>query len=241
MVVDEPVTLIKEEEEDLIEFEELDEEEGEDDEIDWEDEEEAEEEAPLAGEPAKKIPVRKPKSGGSDREAKMKKDRVESAKRYESLRLYEDAIKYYTMAGELPEAERVRGIMEGLYLNKAKEFEQAGRMDEAAHLYDILKMKEDAVRCRSQSSVPKATDLDDEEASDGAIAAFTSMNNPDLHITNPETSPYIAAGQEQVSDVPIKKPKEKKKEFTFCPYCGEEFDLPKAPKFCPYCREPLGQ
>lgn len=27
--------------------------------------------------------------------------------------------------------------------------------------------------------------------------------------------------------------------FSFCPYCGKEFNLPKQPNFCPYCKEKL--
>ncbi len=244
-----------EDEEEFEEFEEFDDDDDEDDdEIDWEDaddENDSKKPKGLKVDDKKPIPVRKPKSKGSgiakieksddpERNEKIRKDRLESAKRYESLRLYEDAIKYFTMAGELEEAERVRGVMEGLYLKKAQEFEASGSMDEAAHLYDILKMKEDAARCRSQSSVPKMPNLEEEEPTSGAIGAFIPMNNPNLSVTNPDTSPYIAAGQEQaVKEMPVKKPKEKDKAFAFCPYCGEDIDLPKPPKFCPYCREPF--
>ena len=236
-----------EEEDEFVEFEELDDEDNDD--VDWDsDDEEGEPKNPLGlkVDPNKPIPVRKPKSAGGiaktgnlGREEKIKKDRIESAKRYESLRLYEDAVKYYTMAEELDEAERVRGIMEDLYLKKAKEFEASGRMDEAAHLFDILKMKDDATRCRSQSTVPKVPQLDEEEPSEGAISAFRPMNDPDIALTDPDQSPYIAAGQEHAQDVPVKKPKEKQKAFSVCPYCGEDIDLPKPPKFCPYCREPF--
>jgi hypothetical protein len=242
-----------EDDDEFVEFEELDD--DEDDDVDWDSEDEGKEADPknpmgLKVDPDKPIPVRKPKSAKTamagisksddpEREEKIRKDRIESAKRYESLRLYEDAVKYYTMAGELEEAERVRGIMEKLYLKKAKEFEAKGGMDEAAHLYDILKMKEDAARCRSQSTIPKMPQIDDEEPTSGAIAAFRPMNDPSIAITDPDQSPYIAAGQEHAQEVPVKKPKEKQKAFSVCPYCGEDIDLPKPPKFCPYCREPF--
>jgi hypothetical protein len=112
-------------------------------------------------------------------------------------------------------------------------------MDEAAHLYDILKMKDDAHRCRTQSSVPKETDMDDEEPTSGAIGQFKPMNSASQMALNKETSPYLAAGQEHVRDIPVRKPKTKDAAFKVCPYCAEDIDLPKPPKFCPYCREPF--
>jgi len=199
----------------------------------------------------KPIPVRRPPPKDSkiahpssdidpEREEKLRKDRLESAKRYEAMRLYEDAVKYYKMANAEDEACRVQQIMEDLYLKKAQEFEVQHRMDEAAHLYDILKMRDDASRCRGKSTVPTVPELDPLDTDVDAVKVFKPMNNPDMALTNPETSPYISAGQEQVAkELPVRKPKEEDKVFTFCPYCGEEMSLPKQPKYCPFCREPF--
>jgi hypothetical protein len=186
-----------------------------------------------------KVPVAKAQN--MSREEQMRRDRIESAKRYESLKLYDEAIKYYKMAGEEAEATRIQCIMNELYVAKAKEFELAGQFEEAANLYDILKMKDDYQRCKSKSEV-KMPSLDVQAGDDVAVSAFRAMNNPAL-LVDPKTSPYIAAAHEHNEqlnkEIPVKKPKDELKAFTICPYCGEEINLPKQPKFCPYCREPF--
>ena len=197
------------------------------------------------------IPVRRPpgaegkilKSSVDDvaRQEQIKKDRLESARRYESLRLYDEALKYFKLACEDSEIARIQKIMNDIYLVKAKEFESQGRFEEAANLYDILKFKDDAQSCRTKGGVA-IPPLNLEDSSTVSISAFRAPNNPAL-MANPQKSPYIAAGQEEAAKetvpVPLKRPKETLKAFSVCPYCGEEINLPKPPKFCPYCREPF--
>lgn len=214
--------------------------------------------------PKKAIPIRKPSHPkmekskirtepipDHDREEQMRLDRLESAMRYESQKLYKDAIKYYKMAGEEEEAERVQNLMEELYLKTAREFEEVGKFEEAANLYEILGMGSDALRCRSKSGT-KIPELDLEEG-DEVMGAFTNMGDsaeeefsePDDDFSkfeykeSPERIPAHRSEDEEEEELPVKKPKGKMKVFAFCPYCGEEFDLPKQPKFCPYCREPF--
>lgn len=258
--------------EETEEFEVLEDDEGSDDDVEFEEEEEEpskKDQAPskqpadtptqadpknplgLKRDDAKPIPVRRPasaegkiiKGSANDnvRQEQIRKDRLESAKRYESLRLYDEALKYYKLACDETEIARIQKVMNDLYVVKAKEFEAQGRFEEAANLYDILKMKDDAQACKSKggTSIPP---LDLEDANTPAISAFRAPNNPAL-LANPQKSPYIAAGQEEVAKesapLPLKKPKDAMKAFSVCPYCGEDINLPKPPKFCPYCREPF--
>ncbi len=193
------------------------------------------------------IPVRRPppevekrlkkqQAERAEREEQLKADRLKTAQRYESMKLYQDAIKYYKMAEAEDEAERVKDLMSGKYLNKAREFEAQKKYDEALHLYDILGMEEDVNRLKSMVDtkvlIDDTDEDDEEEMEEGAMNAFRSMNK-EGHV---ELQPMEDGG-----DRPVKVPKgdDDNKAFSICPYCGETLNLPKKPKFCPYCREPF--
>ena len=103
----------------------------------------------------------KSNSKGS-REEIIKQDKIKLAKRYETIKLFDESIKYYRQAGLEEEAARIEAKMTKLYTKKAKEFEDDGRYDEAAELYDRLNMPDKAAELREKggSRPYKSLELD---------------------------------------------------------------------------------
>ena len=77
-----------------------------------------------------------------ERVEKLRRDRITIAKRYEEMRLYDEAIQYYKKLGMTNDVERVAKIKKDVYLGKAIEFEQLGKFEDAIRLYENLKMND---------------------------------------------------------------------------------------------------
>ena len=186
-----------------------------------------------------------------ERKKKMRKDILRIARRYEEMRLYDDAITFYKKLGKHADVERLTDIKNNIYIEKAREFERQDKHEDALRLYENLKMTEDMDRIKrllgkkttAVTSTPKST------ASETIIEQEVDTPQEFEEIADEPSVSSIEEEQEQSIqrslDAPEAHEKTKnasdtpKKMFNICPYCGEELNLPKSPKFCPYCTEAL--
>ena len=210
-------------------------------------------------EPVQKI-EKKPLSP-EERAEKLRKDRLKIAKRYEEMKLYDDALKYYKKLGMAEDVKRILQLKKEVYITKAQEFEAEGKYKDARRLYENLKMGEEVerlsrlidaeelgveavagdVEVEAEAEVVSAEEDDYTEAESEAEGIMSAQVAAD----SSEEIDFEDAGadidQEEVSEV-IETgvtPVTKKKIFKICPYCAEELNLPKKPNFCPYCKEPF--
>ncbi len=153
-----------------------------------------------------KIINKKPYST-EERSEKLRQDKLVIARRYEKMRLFDDAIKYYKALGLSEDIKRVSNIKMDVYLPKAREFEAKKEYEDAARLFENLKLEEDFKRVQSL--------MGEEESGLEPLPDDGEKISNTLKIDN----------------------KKNNKQFQICPYCGEELNLPKTPNFCPYCKE----
>ena len=198
-----------------------------------------------------------------EREKKMYKDMLEIARRYEEMKLYDDAVKYYKKLGLKDDHDRVVHLKEETYIRKAKEFEAQKKYEDALRLYENLKLNDEVERLtrlmgkegyvvqRKQSVASEAEHEPEPELE------FEPVAEPDqeTEMKIPYTPPAEVIADDDSVPLKLEKipegepagPSETstpptpadKKIFKICPYCGEELNLPKKPNFCPYCTEPL--
>lgn len=192
-----------------------------------------------------------------EREAKLRKDRIKIAKRYEEMRLYDEAINYYKKLDLPSDVERVTQIKNEIYRSKAQEFESKGKLEDAARLYENLKMMRDLNRVKKLMG--EEDYIYEEEADSGQEPTTVStLENRDIDL-NQDSSITTSVDDaiddaledeggetidlETVVEQDVIQPDEtvinkgEKKIFKICPYCGQELNLPKKPNFCPYCKE----
>ena len=191
-----------------------------------------------------------------ERARKLQEDRLNIAKRYEEMHLYDEAIKYYKKLGLLTDVARVVNIKNEIYLTKAREFELKGKYEDAARLYENLKMEEDFERVKRLMG---EEGMESEPLGEGSGQdSILDIPPGDVVTKNDrESATKIPNGNELESDLELKQThtelqeqpegsveiseetdtKSSKKIFKICPYCGEELNLPKKPNFCPYCQE----
>jgi hypothetical protein len=202
--------------------------------------------------PGKGGKIEKKPLSPKEREDKLRKDRIKIAKRYEEMRLFDEAIKYYKKLGLSDDVKRVSKIKKDIYVKKAAEYESQEKYKDAARLYENLKMKEDLDRVKkiigedeiieesAEDGSAKEGEMDIEiepEAADQQVSLeldddednFEIISEPDSHTKQTEE-----VSMESIKTTGVKGPK---KVFKICPFCGEELNLPKKPNFCPYCEE----
>jgi len=178
-----------------------------------------------------------------ERAEKMQKDMLRIAKRYEDMKLYDDAISYYKKLGMGSDVERITNVKEGIYLPKARDFEANGKYELAARLYNSLGFEEDLNRMKRLMGEDVSNDVvgpdsvPTEKVKDSRSVDTKSVVSLDGKSDEPEIQKIP-----KKEEVMIKAKKELSGEsgnkiFKICPYCGEELNLPKKPKFCPYCAE----
>jgi tetratricopeptide (TPR) repeat protein len=186
-----------------------------------------------------------------ERKKKRRMDLLRIARRYEEMKLYDDAINYYKKLRRLDDVERIMNTKNELYVEKAKGFEAQEKFEDALRLYENLKMTADVARLKRmlgkddmvesqpspetpQSAPPPVTaePVSPRNATDSDAFSATVEQETDTQqtIISPEQLPELE---------PVEEPKTvtNKKIFRICPYCGEELNLPKKPNFCPYCTE----
>jgi tetratricopeptide (TPR) repeat protein len=196
----------------------------------------------------------------TERRKKWRSDMLKVARRYEKMRLYDDAITYYKKIGLRDDVDRLVSIKEEQYVTKAKEFEGAGKLEDALRLYENLKMtveverinrllgKESVIDKKPPTKLPKfseeletteiATESEDEQIE---LVEYEEGEEEFKELTEDDQEPpnkldYIGPTRPE-SATPAKPAESKMKIFKICPYCGEELNLPKKPNFCPYCKE----
>ena len=197
-----------------------------------------------------------------ERKEKLRTDLLKIAKRYEDMRLYDDAIKYYKKLDRREDVMRVENIKREIYISKAREFENNGKYADAARLYENLKMDKDLNRVNQLQGLGNSDDLPAQEIIGNELSETNKISSenmkeplssePHLDIsTRPVenevgTDTDISQGLEtnqaknhQQNNKPqnITTNNVSQKIFKICPYCGEDLNLPKNPNFCPYCKE----
>jgi tetratricopeptide (TPR) repeat protein len=183
-----------------------------------------------------KVKIEKKPYSEEERVEKLRQDRLTIAKRYEEMRLYDEAINYYKKLGLVEDVERVANIKHEIYLEKAKEFESSGKYDDAIRLFESLKLNEDVKRLK------RLMDNEGYETQpEIEIEQIPSENNIDIAGDTPETIRNLDVPEIEETHVEppaaTVKTKSTNRAFKICPYCGEELDLPKRPNFCPFCKE----
>lgn len=185
-----------------------------------------------------------------ERLEKLREDRIKIAKRYEEMRLYDEAINYYKKLGMNNDVDRVTDIKKEIYFKKAKDFERNGKFEDALRLYENLKLLEDASRLKKImgdddfSSEPEQSSSQcvENKASDKKqqIESQKELTDPKKYNSNiderADQSKENFKKSPQTAETSVKI---EKRIFKICPYCGEEFNLPKNPNFCPFCKEPF--
>ena len=190
-----------------------------------------------------------------EREMKLKKDRLDQAKWYESLNLYAEALRIYRTLGSEQDVKRLEERMREEYSKNAKRLEMDGRYQDAANLYFLI--DDNAGVKRMKGLKPDLVIIYDKE--EGGLAKLASTLRKDEgqlisedYFSKPNISPEerirpqkeekVEAPEERPAPggkgVPVKMPL-KKRAIRFCPYCGESVLTKKEPKFCPYCGEDL--
>jgi tetratricopeptide (TPR) repeat protein len=183
-----------------------------------------------------------------ERKKKMRKDMLRIARRYEEMKLYDDAIKYYKKLGLRDDYERVAHLKEETYIKKAKEFEAQNKYEDALRLYENLKLTDEVERLSKlmgkedyviQHKKPAKPESEPEEITepDQETAIAIPYTPPADPGADDEEVPLIL--DEVPEGEPAAAATADKKVFKICPYCGEELNLPKKPNFCPYCTESL--
>ena len=199
-----------------------------------------------------------------ERKEKIRNDLLRIAKRYEDMKLYDDAIKYYKRLGKKDDIDRLKNIKREKYLEKAKEFEAEKKYKDALRLYENLKMTEDVGRINRTLGIDKSAEKDTRPAP--PPEASETLEAPELELSSESeegvSSDEIEEVRAELGDVKPQEVEEipkyhgetetpedsgvpgvpgmsgdSNKSFQICPYCGEELNLPKKPRFCPYCRE----
>jgi rubrerythrin len=192
-----------------------------------------------------------------ERIEKLRKDRIGIARRYEEMKLYDEAISYYKKLGMGEDVERVTNTKREIYIKKAQEFEKLGKLDDALRLYENLKMSEEVNRIKENLG-EMDFETKPKESIETSQTDLVAESEQEQEYTLPEPVKQETTAQENhqpVQDVVIEQnqgePIEEEpnhliqpiqdntKIFKICPYCGEELNLPKKPNFCPYCKEPF--
>lgn len=209
--------------------------------------------------PGKVEKIEKKPLSPKEREDKLRKDRIKIAKRYEEMRLFDEAIKYYKKLGLSDDVKRVSKIKRDIYVKKAQEYESQEKYKDAARLYENLKMKEDLDRVKKiigeddyneepaedistkigeRKTKSKEQDIEiDPETTDLQISQELNEAEDDFEVLSEPDSHTMQAEEVPVDSIKTTAASEPKKIFKICPYCGEELNLPKKPNFCPYCEE----
>ena len=176
------------------------------------------------------------------------KDRIAQAQWYESLHLYAEALRIYESIKDENNVIRLKEKMADEYRIKARDFEAAGKLQEAANLFYLIDDREALERIKSRK--PDVVILYDKKA--GGLSqlagnvnkptkgnvdeiAFRSPNSPDEGEVEEEPKRPAPNGNGS-KGLPVKMPKGKPS-FRYCPYCGESVMTKKNPKFCPFCGE----
>jgi tetratricopeptide (TPR) repeat protein len=92
--------------------------------------------------------IEKKPYSNEERLEKLRQDRITIAKRYEEMRLYDEAILYYKKLGLAKDVERVMNTKRDIYHTKAREFEKVGKYEDALRLYENLNLVEDVARLK---------------------------------------------------------------------------------------------
>jgi len=183
-----------------------------------------------------------------EREKELQKDLLRIARRYEEMRLFDEAIKYYKKLGMTDDVERIESIKNEIYLKKARDFEAEQKYEDALRLYENLKMTEDIDRINRllgnteviEERVPQQQ-VSITEPSDELAALEHAMGDIDSPPVDTLGDQMMRAepALEEIKSEAVNTREDPKKTFKICPYCGEELNLPKKPNFCPYCKERL--
>jgi tetratricopeptide (TPR) repeat protein len=199
-----------------------------------------------ADKPVTKI-VKKPYTE-KERLEKLRQDRLKIARRYEEMRLYDEAISYYKKLGMADDVERVFNTKKDVYSSTAKEFENLGKYEDAARLYENLNMTEEVSRLRKLLG-DDDYELDTPSTSSTIAPAQEPLkqNSEEPILNEPvyQTTEYVKDSEMvstkvfETDQVKISPGSNSNKIFRICPYCAEELNLPKKPNFCPYCKEPF--
>jgi len=102
----------------------------------------------------------------------------------------------------------------------AQNFEKAGKFEEAAIIYEELKLWEKAGEVRKIAKKGNAPIQTHYSANTIDFSTKAEIKDSVIH-----KSP-IGASNEMPS-------------FSICPYCGKKLSLPETPNFCPYCEKRL--
>ena len=202
------------------------------------------------------VKIEKKPLGPMERRKKLRKDMLKIARRYEKMRLYDDAISYYKKLGLRDDVERLTFTKKEQYQETAKEFEANGKYEDAMRLYENLKMTADVERLNrlmgrdtvidekppdklpehsetKKASIPATEPEDEETLADEE--ELDELEEDDKALS--EKLEYIGPTSHKVEPPPVPPANTRVKTFKICPYCGEELNLPKKPNFCPYCKE----
>lgn len=193
-----------------------------------------------------------------ERRKKLRKDLLRIARRYEEMRLYDDAIGYYKKLGKDDDVERLNNIKQEIYVEKAREFEAQEKYEDALRLYENLKMTAEVERLNRLLGKDNILDTGVEKTAEAVEPEFTEEAEAEPEVELPSENGEV---EDELLDETVmdeSKPPEKleyfdspepesipaeppssAKIFKICPYCGEELNLPKKPNFCPYCTEAL--
>ena len=175
-----------------------------------------------------------------ERRKKLRNDILRIARRYEEMRLYDEAVKYYKKLALEDDIERVTNIKNRTYIKKAREFEAQQKFEDAQRLYENLKMTDDVERLN------RLMGNDDFVGEPAKAASESSEEIIDEIISDFEPAAKEVDDKKEQKEQEYLTPDEPKetvvhggamKIFKICPYCGEELNLPKKPNFCPYCKE----
>lgn len=183
-----------------------------------------------------------------ERKKELQKDLLRIARRYEEMKLFDEAIKYYKKLGMTDDVERIESIKNEIYLKKARDFEAEQKYEDALRLYENLKMTDDVDRI---NRLLGNTEVIEERAPQEQVTVTEHSDElaaPERAMADIDSPPVDALGdqmmraeptQEEIKPPAVTTREDPKKTFKICPYCGEELNLPKKPNFCPYCKERL--
>lgn len=183
---------------------------------------------------------------------RLRRDRIDIARRYEKMRLFKEAIIYFRKAGEEAEAVRVENDMRSSYSRNAAEMESRGEYRKAYELYKIIEDTENVRRLEQQHGFGQEK-MNPPAQPGGPMTGPQLWSRPNadgdsidlLESDVPtEKTPQMRRGSRvpvDASDRPSmnKVPVQKDEPFRVCPYCGKALNLPKRPRFCPFCEEPF--
>lgn len=101
-------------------------------------------------------------------------------------------------------------------LQQAKNFEKALKYEDAAKIYEILDMWDDAGRVRK---IAKEEQTPQMKVDIGEIDRSVSISDSIVQRST-------IGGEDEMK-------------INICPYCGEKLNFPEIPRFCPYCEKQI--